>query len=178
MKNKIKLLILDVDGILTDGKKIYGLDGLPIAKIFCDKDFTAIKRFKSIGIPVVFLTGDKKVNEEIGINRNIPVYLSKGLEKSDFVNAFEKEYECNREEMCYVGDDLFDIGIMKIVGFKYCTSDSPRIVRDHCQVLKVKGGENVISYLFDHLEQTGIIDSLDFESTMKKINFFDAKEIF
>ena len=80
MKNKIKLLILDVDGILTDGRKYYGIDGMPFAKIFCDKDFTAIKRFRALGINVIFLTGDAKVNEKIGINRNIPVYLSRSPE--------------------------------------------------------------------------------------------------
>ena len=40
----IKLLILDVDGVLTDGKKVYGKEGTGLYKTFCDKDFTAIKR--------------------------------------------------------------------------------------------------------------------------------------
>jgi 3-deoxy-D-manno-octulosonate 8-phosphate phosphatase KdsC-like HAD superfamily phosphatase len=43
----IKLIILDVDGIMTDGKKYYGQDGSVYLKSFCDKDWTSIKRFKS-----------------------------------------------------------------------------------------------------------------------------------
>ena len=76
MKNKLKLLILDVDGILTDGKKYYDKTGMPQFKIFCDKDWTTIKRFKAIGVSVVFLTGDP-FNETIGIKRNIPVIVNR-----------------------------------------------------------------------------------------------------
>ena len=54
----IKLLILDVDGILTDGKKQYDREGNVRMKTFCDKDWTAIKRFRALGINVIFLTGD------------------------------------------------------------------------------------------------------------------------
>lgn len=50
----IKLLILDVDGVLTNGKKYYGENGLGRLKNFCDKDFTAIKRIKAAGVNVCF----------------------------------------------------------------------------------------------------------------------------
>ena len=54
----IKLVILDVDGVLTTGKKYYNREGEVKLKSFCDKDWTAIKRFQAIGIPVIFITGD------------------------------------------------------------------------------------------------------------------------
>ena len=66
----IKLLILDVDGVLTDGKKYYNRDGKVEMKTFCDKDWTAIKRFRALGINVIFLTGDP-FNENIAYHRNI-----------------------------------------------------------------------------------------------------------
>ena len=69
MKNKEKLnfdlLILDVDGVLTNGTKVYDIDGNVVHKVFNDRDFTAIKRFKEEGVNVFFLSGDKKFNEEI-----------------------------------------------------------------------------------------------------------------
>ena len=40
----IELVILDIDGVMTDGRKYYGVDGIPFAKTYCDKDFTGIKR--------------------------------------------------------------------------------------------------------------------------------------
>lgn len=81
-KKYIKLLVLDVDGILTDGKKYYGIDGIPFAKTFCDKDWTSIKRFQALGIPVVFLSGDTRINESVAKNRNIPIYLDKRKRQS------------------------------------------------------------------------------------------------
>ena len=54
----IKLVILDVDGVLTDGKKYYNREGEVLMKTFCDKDWTAIKRFRAMGITVIFPTGD------------------------------------------------------------------------------------------------------------------------
>jgi 3-deoxy-D-manno-octulosonate 8-phosphate phosphatase KdsC-like HAD superfamily phosphatase len=74
--NKIRLLILDVDGVLTDGKKYYDNTGSVLLKTFCDKDWTTIKRFKSIGLNVVFITGDP-FNKFIEKKRNIKVYLNR-----------------------------------------------------------------------------------------------------
>ena len=56
--NKIKLLILDVDGVLTDGKKHYDKEGNTISKVFCDKDWTALKLLKVVGIKTILITGD------------------------------------------------------------------------------------------------------------------------
>ena len=55
---RVKLLAIDVDGVLTDGKKYYNRDGKVEMKTFCDKDWTAIKRFRALGVNVIFLTGD------------------------------------------------------------------------------------------------------------------------
>ena len=73
----IKLVILDVDGVMTDGKKYYDRDGNVVMKNFCDKDWTAVKRFRAIGIPVVFLTGDP-FNAKILSNRNLPYVVNRG----------------------------------------------------------------------------------------------------
>ena len=52
-----KLLILDVDGVLTTGLKTYGIDGQVISKTFGDRDFTAIKEFICSGVNVIFFLG-------------------------------------------------------------------------------------------------------------------------
>ena len=170
----IKLLVLDVDGVLTDGKKYYGLDGMPFAKTFCDKDFTAIKRAKAAGVSVCFLSGDNKVNEAVAKNRNIPFYYSRGVDKSEFLGTFADRFEVSPEQIAYIGDDLFDIGIMKKVGFKYCTNDAPRRVKEHCEVLDVAGGQNVICRLIDHLLEKNLIP----DSTMQQIEELDKNEKF
>jgi len=87
----IKLLILDVDGVMTDGKKYYDRDGTVRYKTFCDKDWTAIKRFRALGINVMFLTGDG-YNVQIANNRNIDVIVTRNKEKADYLPEICKDY--------------------------------------------------------------------------------------
>ena len=106
----IKLVILDVDGVMTDGKKYYDRDGNVVIKNFCDKDWTAIKRLRAIGIPVLFITGDP-YNEMILSNRNLPTVVNRGegfhRDKVNFLPDVLKEYNVTSEEVTYRGVDLF-----------------------------------------------------------------------
>ena len=177
----IKLLILDVDGVMTDGIKYYDREGTVKLKTFCDKDWTAIKRFRAIGINVVFLTGDP-YNVSILENRNLHVIANRGSgfhsDKKNYLGDILKEYKCTSKETAYVGDDLFDIGIMKGVGYPFFMLDSPRIVRQIAQVLPVKGGDNAIMELFDTLEIDGLLPSFSYDKVIDKIYELDLKEKF
>jgi 3-deoxy-D-manno-octulosonate 8-phosphate phosphatase (KDO 8-P phosphatase) len=73
----LKLLVIDIDGVMTDGTKTYGIDGKVISKRFNDKDFTAIKRFKASNVKVCFLSGDRNVNEAMANDRNVDFYHSR-----------------------------------------------------------------------------------------------------
>lgn len=178
----IKLIILDVDGVLTDGRKYYDNDGKVVLKTFCDKDWTAIKRLRAIGINVVFLSGDKNINAQVLKNRKLKAYFNRinniTTPKEDFISEFENVFQCNASEMLYLGDDLFDIGIMRKVGKAYCPADSPRAVKDVATELPAKGGENVIMVLFDVLESKGVIPNVSFEEVMPKIVKLDEEEKF
>ena len=173
----IKLVILDIDGIMTDGRKYYGLDGIPFAKTYCDKDFTAIKRLKGAGVEVCFLSGDERVNMAMAKNRNIPFYSARGKDKADFVESFELKYGVDRSEMLYIGDDLFDLSIMKAVGHAFCPQDAPSILKEHCgfkNTIPRNGGENVVAKMVDTLlERRQVRDC-----TMQEIEALDNKEKF
>jgi len=177
----IKLIILDVDGVLTDGTKYYDRDGKVVLKLFCDKDWTAIKRFRAIGIPVVFITGDP-YNEIILKNRNLPVVVNRGegfhKDKVNYLAEVLDDYNCLAEEVLYLGDDLFDVNIMKSVGHPYCLLDSPIIVKQNANTLYCKAGENVIMQLFDKLEIDGLIPIVPYDEVMTKIYELDLKEKF
>ena len=177
----LKLIILDVDGVMTDGTKYYDRDGNVISKIFCDKDWTAIKRFRAIGINVIFITGDS-YNESILKNRNLPVVVNRGSgfhsDKSNYLNDILEDYNVTANETAYLGDDLFDIGIMKKVGHPYCLLDSPRLVRQVSNILQCKAGENAIMQFFDHLEINGLIPIVPYDQVIEKIYELDLKEKF
>ena len=177
----IKLIILDVDGVLTDGTKYYDRDGKVVLKLFCDKDWTTIKRFRAIGIPVVFITGDP-YNEIILKNRNLPVVVNRGegfhKDKVNYLTEVLDDYNCLAEEVLYLGDDLFDVNIMKSVGHPYCLLDSPIIVKQNANTLYCKAGENVIMQLFDKLEIDELIPVVPYDEVMTKIYELDLKEKF
>ena len=181
MREQIKLLIIDVDGIMTDGIKYYNRDGDVKLKTFCDKDWTAIKRFRAIGVNVVFLTGDG-YNVMILENRNLHVITNRGKgfhsDKANYLEDILEEYECSAEDTAFIGDDLFDIGIMRKVGYPYCVKNSPQIVKDNAQTLKYKGGENVLMHLFELLEHQKLIPSVSYEDVVDKIYKLDIKEKF
>ena len=173
----IKLIVLDIDGVLTDGSKTYGIDGSVIAKTYNDKDFTAIKRFRASGIAVCFLSGDNRINEKMAQNRNIDFYYSRGIDKASFVEQFTAKYKAAASEMLYIGDDLFDLSMLQAVGHPYCTADSPAIVKNACfpaGVVPRKGGENVIAALYDILLDKNLIK----DATMEAVEALDKKEIF
>ena len=173
----IKLAILDIDGVLTDGKKYYNSEGMPCMKTYCDKDFTAIKRLKGSGVNVCFLSGDDFINKAMAKNRNIDFYSARGKDKSDFVNVFEYKYKVDRNEMLYIGDDLFDKSIMEIVNHSFCPADACVDIKNVCghnNVLKNNGGCNVIAELVNQL----LLRDLIRDCTMEDIEALDKKESF
>jgi len=177
----IKLVILDVDGVMTDGKKYYDRDGNVVMKNFCDKDWTAVKRFRAIGIPVVFLTGDP-FNAKILSNRNLPYVVNRGegfhRDKVNFLDEILLDYNCGAEDVVYLGDDLFDYGIMEAVGHPYSMADSPAMLQNISVPLACKGGENAIMYLYEDLEELEIIPRISYDVVMEKIYELDLKEKF
>jgi len=177
----IKLVILDVDGVMTDGKKYYDRDGNVVMKNFCDKDWTAIKRFRAIDIPVIFVTGDP-FNAKILSNRNLPFVVNRGQgfhrDKVNFLDDILEDYNCEAQDVAYLGDDLFDYGIMEVVGHSYSMADSPAMLQNISVPLSCKGGENAIMYLFEELEEMKLIPRVPYDVVMRKIYELDLKEKF
>ena len=175
-KSKIKLLILDVDGVLTDGTKVYTQEHQPVYKRFRCKDFTAIKRFIAAGVQVIMLSGDNW-NAEMASQRNIPFYCTRGadlgLDKSVYLKHLEAQYKVKRENMAFVGDDYFDLSMFKTLFWTFAPSDSPRIIRQNClYLLKSKGGQGVVQELYDFLVGKGIVEN----ATEEAVAELDKKE--
>ena len=177
----IKLIILDIDGVMTDGRKYSDRHGEVKLKTFCDKDWTAIKRFRALGINVIFLTGDP-FNVSVATKRNIDVIVNRqdGVhrDKSDYLSEICGEYGVKPEEIVFVGDDIFDLKLLKKVKYSYCPSDAPAELLKHCRVLNNKGGHNLIMELFDHLEFEGHLPKVDIDDHLTDVYDLDLKEKF
>ena len=150
----VKLLLLDIDGVMTDGTKAYNTAGEVISKSFCDLDFTAIKRFKQHGYEPIFISGDKRVNEAMAHSRKITFIYSKDnkgkIDKSIYIDHFYEIYGIDSKDMIYIGDDVYDVGIMSLCGEAFCPSNSPNIVKSAATtVLKSRSGQGCIAELYD-----------------------------
>lgn len=184
MNNQVKLVIADFDGIYTDGTKTYDDEGWCVSKKMCDRDFSATKRFRALGIPVVVITGDEW-NIDVLSKRKIPWYHSridnKHVPKESFLPKIQERFGISSADMIYIGDDLFDISIMKVLGREnsFCPINSPNIVLDHCnEKFTASAGGDCISRLFDFLEDEGRIPKIPFEEVFPKMLELDKQEIF
>tara|TARA_R100000908_G_C3753608_1_gene147959 strand:- start:183 stop:653 length:471 start_codon:yes stop_codon:yes gene_type:complete len=151
----IKLIILDIDGVLTNSCKTYNLEGEVISKDFNDKDFTAIKRFKENGISVCFLSADNRVNKQIAKSRKIDFYYTRDFnvkDKIELLPVIKKDYNVDINDIIYVGDDLPDYKIIKALKYTYCPSDSILKIKNNVKtILKRSGGTGVIAELYDNI---------------------------
>lgn len=148
------LLVIDIDGVMTDGTKLYGRDGTVLGKRYCDLDFTAIKRFKSAGVKVCFLSGDRTVNEEMARTRRVDFHHNPpGVDKVSMLRGVAQEYYTSPSRIAYVGDDYYDVGIMSHVGFSFCPASSPAPTKRAATiVLPVEAGKGVLASLYDAFE--------------------------
>jgi 3-deoxy-D-manno-octulosonate 8-phosphate phosphatase (KDO 8-P phosphatase) len=153
-----KLLILDIDGVMTDGTKMYDTEGRVTHKSFYDHDFTAIKRFIMKGVYVCCLSGDQRVNSRMCKNRNIDYYHNKkGEDKSEYLEQICKDYNCTLEETAFVGDDIYDLETMSFVAYPFCPNDATKDVLDFCDengyILQTQSGKGVVKELYAHIFQ-------------------------
>ena len=150
-KFNFDLLILDVDGVLTNGTKVYDIEGNVVNKVFNDRDFTAIKRFKEKGVNVCFLSGDKKFNEEIAKKRNIDFFYGRNdngeMDKISKLRELLIQY--NSKKFAYVGDDYYDLEMIKSSDTSFCPNDAVDDIKKASDyVLNLKGSEGVVAEIF------------------------------
>ena len=126
----IRLLLLDVDGVLTDGGIIYNDEGGEI-KIFNAKDGLGLRLAMTAGIEVGIVTGRKAEAlrhrcENLGIR-----YLFDGVgDKANILTEIVTQTGIDPDQAAFVGDDLPDLPIMKRVGLAIAVADAHAIIRE------------------------------------------------
>lgn len=148
--NNIKLLITDVDGVLTDAGMYYTDKGDELKK-FHTRDGMAIKLLHEAGIPTAIITGE---NTEIVKRRAVKLGIldvyQDCTKKIKALEALRNKYNLHYSEIAYVGDDILDIPVLKKVGLPICPADSMPAVKEVCtMVTKANGGEGVIREIFE-----------------------------
>ena len=106
---KIKLVVLDVDGVITNGELLYSDEG-KIFKIFNVKDGLGLKLLQNIGIKLAFLSGGSNGATNFRANDlGIDFCLTGIKDKSKALVDLQKRLKIYKAETAYIGDDLNDI---------------------------------------------------------------------
>jgi 3-deoxy-D-manno-octulosonate 8-phosphate phosphatase (KDO 8-P phosphatase) len=139
---KIRLLILDVDGVMTDGRIIMDDAGRE-TKNFNVKDGHGIKMLMRYGIDVILITGRRSIVVEHRARDLGIVEVHQGIHnKVEIFNEILVRRLMDREQVAFVGDDIVDIPVLKRVGFSVAVADATEDVKRSVDYTTIKNGGN------------------------------------
>lgn len=149
---QIKLLVLDVDGVLTDGTLYIGESGEAF-KVFNVKDGVAIQLLRLHGIEVAVLSGKSSLALERRCNDlgiNLAMFGCKN--KKEGISKLKSKAVVEFSAMAFCGDDVIDIPAMELVGFSACPADAHSLVKTASNLtLSTVGGAGVVRDLADRI---------------------------
>ena len=136
----IRLLVLDVDGVLTDGKLYYGGDGVEL-KAFDIQDGLGLRLLRASGVEVAIITGRTSRAVELRAQNLGVAQLFQGV--SDKLAVFEQllaRMQLDSSAAAAMGDDLPDLPVLRRCGFAACVPEAPVLVRSHAHYVTHRNG--------------------------------------
>lgn len=151
---KLKLLILDVDGVLTDGRLFFDADGNEY-KSFHARDGHGIKLLRQTGVEVAVISGRKSSSVALRMKNLGIEHVYQGHENK--IAAFNELIEktgVTPEQAAHVGDDLLDLPIMIRVGLAIAVNDANFAVKQHADwCTTLPGGLGAVREVCDFIMQ-------------------------
>jgi 3-deoxy-D-manno-octulosonate 8-phosphate phosphatase (KDO 8-P phosphatase) len=136
----VRLLVLDVDGVLTDGHLYYGPDGIEL-KAFHIHDGLGLRMLMASGIQVAIITGRSSRAVELRAENLGISNLYQGV--ADKLEAFRQllgRVDLDETAVAAVGDDLPDVPILRRSALAVCVPQAPETVRRHCHYVTERSG--------------------------------------
>lgn len=160
----MKYFILDVDGVLTDGRFFYSLEG-KIFKVFGPHDGDALNILKE-HLYIHMVTGDKRgfeiTKKRVVDDMGFPLDLVSTFERADWISQ-----KFNPQETIYMGDGLFDVLVFNKVGYSIAPANAFYVARDKANfVTKHQGGGGAVAEACLHI----------MEKFFKPIDLFNIKQ--
>lgn len=159
---KIKLLILDVDGVLTPGSIVYDSNGDEL-KFFNVKDGLAIKQLQQANIDVAIITARSSAIVEKRANElNIKYYYQNQKSKIEAYLDLLNKLKLAPSEVAYLGDDWPDLPVLLKVGLPAVVNDAEERIKPHAKYITTKnGGQGAVRELaYFILKEQNKLDSL------------------
>ena len=138
----VRLLVLDVDGVLTDGKLYFLADGSE-AKAFSTLDGQGIKMLMNSGVNVAIITGrTSSIVERRAANLGIEQVIQGREDKRAALDELLSTLQLSYSQVAYLGDDLPDLAPMRCVVLGVAVANANSFVRQHAKgVTALRGGE-------------------------------------
>ncbi|PIQ44019.1 MAG: hypothetical protein COV52_09000 [Gammaproteobacteria bacterium CG11_big_fil_rev_8_21_14_0_20_46_22] len=140
LAKNIKLLVLDVDGILTDGSLLYGESGETL-KRFHTHDGMGVRLLMQTGVSVALITARRsamveKRAQELGIKH---VFMGQDIKKPVF-ESLQNTLNLSANECAYMGDDLTDIPCLQLSGLAITVPNACELAKQHAQWITQNAG--------------------------------------
>lgn len=147
---KIKIVLTDVDGVLTDGGMYYSSKG-DVMKKFHVRDGMGVTLLRKNKISTIIVTKEKNpIIRQWAKKMKIKKVYEGILQKEVIINEIYKTFNITPQELAYIGDDVNDIGLIKKVGFSAAPKDGiGQIKKIVDYICKSKGGEGVLREIAD-----------------------------
>lgn len=137
---KVKLLLLDVDGVLTDGRIVYDSRGQDL-KFFDVHDGLGVYLLKKAGIKTILITakGSRAIRPRAK-DMQVEEVFEDISPKTSVLDRILKKYNLKLDEVCFVGDDLVDLCLMKKVGFPIAVFNAASEIKKVASYITLKEG--------------------------------------
>jgi len=146
----IKLLVLDVDGIMTDGRLLYGANG-EVVKTFHALDGHGIRMLMQCGIQIGIISAREslmvtKRASDLGIK-----YVQQGIhDKHAALTSLLKQLNLHEKDCCYMGDDVIDLPVLTKVGFAVSVPNGhPEVILRADFITNANGGNGAVREICD-----------------------------
>lgn len=147
---RVKLLILDIDGVMTDGRIIYSIYGDEL-KFFDVQDGFGITLLSAAGIKSAIITAKKsRIVKLRAKDMKVAKTYQGFIDKLIPFNRILKTFRIAPEEICFIGDDLIDVPVLKRVGFAVAVPNAVDEVKEAaCYVTSKTGGRGAVREICD-----------------------------
>ncbi len=149
---RVKLLTLDVDGVLTDGRLHYGPEG-EATKVFDVKDGLGLRLLREEGIAIAVISAKRSAMLERRLSDlKIPDACLGREDKRRALDEVCARAAATLDEVCFVGDDVLDLPVLRVVGLSATPADAhPMVKREVAWVLGAPGGRGAVREVCDAL---------------------------
>lgn len=152
MVRRIKLLLLDVDGVLTDGGIFYSATGAEM-KRFNAHDGYGVIRAREHGLRLGIISGRQTPIIDVRAKElQIDDVVQNASDKVAAMEGLRRKHNLSSDEVAFIGDDLFDLPLLKAVGFSAAPANAlPRVKKSVDVVTKASGGNGAVRELIDFI---------------------------